>query len=238
MPHALRFSLLVLLLAAWSGPVLAQQPVGVRVSALLSGKAPRMALLKKTTNDPACVAKNPWATEEDLLVSAAGGIRNVVVFVSRNAPQGEPRDAELTHTACMYRPRVAAVSAGATTRFINGDQTTHHVHVFKGNKTLLHEVQPAGGAPVAKDLSEHVGSFLRVRCDLHPWEQGYVYVVPTPAFGVTSENGETLLPDLPPGTYSITAWHERLGAKTVDVTVGPDGRADVKILYDGTEPRP
>jgi len=232
-----RAVLLTVLLGTVSAPAVAQQ-TGVRVQVLLAGRAPRMALQARKTSDPVCVNKNPWATEEEALVHVGGGIKNVAVYVSRNAPQGAPRDVELNHQGCTYRPRVSVMSATGSLKVANNDATNHSVHIYKGTKTLVNVLQPAGSPVVTRQFAQYAGSFLRVRCDQHPWEVAFVVVAPSSVMGVTGEQGDLLLPELGPGSYTLTAWHERWGFKTADVTVGPEGRGDVKILYEGNEPRP
>lgn len=233
-----RAVLVAVVLLALSHGASAQQQ-GVRVQVLLTGRAPKVTYQSRKTSEPLCALRSIWLPEEDVLVSASGGIRNAVVFVSRNAPPGgQPRDAELNHQGCTYKPRVLGMSANGTLRVANNDQIAHNVHIYRGVKTLLNEQQPVGGTVVSRQFADQAGGFLRVRCDLHPWEMSFVVVTPSQHFGVTGENGDVTLTELPPGTYTLTAFHERFGFKTAEVTVGPDGRGDVKILYDGNEPRP
>ena len=48
---------------------------------------------------------------------------------------------------------------------------------------------------------------------------------------MTAEAGTFQLPDLPPGTYTLEAWHERLGVRTQQVTVGPKETKDVVFTF-------
>ncbi len=50
--------------------------------------------------------------------------------------------------------------------------------------------------------------------------QAYVGVVTNPYFAVTANGGAFELKDVPPGTYTIEAVHEKLGAQTQSVTIG------------------
>ncbi len=58
-----------------------------------------------------------------------------------------------------------------------------------------------------------------VKCDVHPWMTAYVGVFANPFFSVTGTDGKFTISGLPPGTYEITAWHEKLGTQTATVTV-------------------
>ncbi len=52
----------------------------------------------------------------------------------------------------------------------------------------------------------------------------YVGVFTHPFFSVTGTDGKFTISGLDPGTYEITAWHERLGTQTASVTVGANDK--------------
>ena len=60
------------------------------------------------------------------------------------------------------------------------------------------------------------------KCDVHGWMSAYVGVLDHPYFGTTAPDGTVVLGNLPPGTYTIEAWHEPLGTKTQQVTIGAE----------------
>ena len=83
-----------------------------------------------------------------------------------------------------------------------------------------------------------------VKCNVHAWMNAYVGVLEHPFFAVTDANGRFSIPQLPPGTYTIETWHERLGTQTAaghrrgEGHEGPDvhrydGVADVKPRQRG-----
>ena len=51
---------------------------------------------------------------------------------------------------------------------------------------------------------------VRFKCDVHPWMAAYVGVVAHPYFAVTDAYGAFDIKGLPPGTYTLEAWHETL----------------------------
>ena len=60
---------------------------------------------------------------------------------------------------------------------------------------------------------------IPVKCNVHPWMRGYIAVFKHPFFAVTGKDGSFDLKDLPPGTYTISAWHGKLGTQSQKVTV-------------------
>ena len=60
----------------------------------------------------------------------------------------------------------------------------------------------------------------------------YANVVPHPFFAVTGADGSFEIKGLPPGTYTVEAWHETLGVQT---PVGDGGRQDAGGVHGGVQ---
>ena len=69
------------------------------------------------------------------------------------------------------------------------------------------------------------------KCDVHPWMFAWVGVVDHPFFAVTGADGSFNLEGLPPGTYTVEAWHESLGAQTQTVTIGEQETGDITFSF-------
>jgi hypothetical protein len=72
---------------------------------------------------------------------------------------------------------------------------------------------------------------IPVKCQVHNWMRGYIGVVEHPFFAVTDGDGRYTIPQLPPGTYTIEAWHERLGTQTQKLTVGPKETKTLDLTF-------
>src|SRR5438309_2033710 len=57
------------------------------------------------------------------------------------------------------------------------------------------------------------------KCNVHGWMHAWLGVLPHPFFSVSGADGSFTLAGLPPGTYTIEAWHEKYGTQTASVTV-------------------
>ena len=173
------------------------------------GKAPEPKVI--STPDPFC-ARQP-IKEEDLLVNASGGLKNVIVRVVKGASgtyDAPKTPASVDQNGCMYRPHVQVVAAGQTVQIRNSDQTLHNVHTYKGASTMFNQAQIPGGGPLSKTFADG-GQIVKFKCDVHPWMTGYVAIATNPFFAVTGEDGAFKLENLPAGNYTVEAWHERLG---------------------------
>jgi hypothetical protein len=69
------------------------------------------------------------------------------------------------------------------------------------------------------------------KCDVHGWMNAYVGVLTHPYYAVTDAGGTFTLKGLPPGTYTIEAWHEKLGTMTQTVTVGAKETKEIAFTF-------
>ena len=72
---------------------------------------------------------------------------------------------------------------------------------------------------------------FRSKCDLHPWMSGYIGVVEHPYFGVSNEKGEVKWDQIPPGVYTLSAWHETLGEKHKKIEIKPQTQHKVEFGF-------
>ena len=218
-------------------PAVPAAPAGfgtVEGSVAFTGTAPEMKPLDRKA-DPICAKTK--ANDEEILVNVNKTLRNVIVRVmgidkDYDAPAEE---AKIEQHDCMYRPRVSGVVAGQTVAIKNGDQTLHNVHTYRGEKTLFNMAQPPNMPDIKQPLKKGEPQVIKFKCDVHPWMTAHVLVSNHPFFAVTGEDGKFALKDVPAGKYTIEAWHEKFGAKTVEVNVEPDKAATADLSYAGTE---
>jgi len=196
---------------------------------VFKGKAPAPKELN-TKSDPFC-AKQPPVMDEELVAGKAGELKNVVVRIAKGLSGTFPAPAEevvMDQQGCAYKPHVAVAQAGQTVAIKNSDQTLHNVHTYKGPSTLFNQAQVFGTPPIKKKAPS-VGDVVKFKCDVHPWMTGYLVVTDNPFFAVTGADGAFSIPNLPPGDYTVEAWHEKLGTKQAKVTVAAGKPAQLKI---------
>jgi plastocyanin len=185
------------------------------------GAAPKPSHIDMSA-DPLCAKAHATpATTEDIVVGANGGLANVVVYVSDGLssstfqPPAQP--AVFEQKGCQYKPHVLAMQTNQKLSVVNSDETTHNIHPNPSNNREWNMTQPHGMPLEQTFAREEIA--IPVKCNVHPWMRGYIAVFKHPYFAVTDKNGAFDLKDLPPGTYTITAWQEKLGSQTQKVTV-------------------
>jgi hypothetical protein len=77
-------------------------------------------------------------------------------------------------------------------------------------------------------------TMVKIKCDVHPWMASYVGVMSHPFFAVSGADGAFTVRSLPPGKYTLAAWHEKFGTKTTEVTVGPRQTQNVTFTFSST----
>jgi plastocyanin len=175
------------------------------------------------SQDPLCAkAHSTPLTTEDILVGPDGGLANVVVYVSDGLStqtfQPPQQPAVLEQKGCQYKPHVLAVQSNQKINIINSDETTHNIHPSPVNNREWNMTQPHG-MPLEKSFAREEVA-VPVKCNVHPWMKGYIAVLKNPYFAVSDKEGHFSLKDLPPGSYTITAWQEKLGTSVQKITVG------------------
>ena len=170
-----------------------------------------------TSADPACAQTNPRLIIELPLVRG-GKLANVFVYVkggetaegkklsdlSFRAPE---RDVVVDQKGCVFIPHVIGVMVGQVVSVTNGDATAHNVHFTPKRNADSNHSHAAGGPPITRRF-ETPETMVPLRCNQHPWMKTYVGVLAHPFFAVTGEDGKFEIRGLPPGKYTLAAWHE------------------------------
>jgi plastocyanin len=149
-------------------------------------------------------------------------LRHVVVFL-KNAPAlgTEPTVVEIRQKDENFIPRVVAVPVGSEVQFPNDDPIYHNVFSLSRVKTFNLGRFPRGESKSVRVTKPGV---VKVFCEIHSHMTATIMVFNHPWFAMVGEDGRFELANVPPGPREITAWHERLGDRTVPVRV-ESGRA-------------
>ena len=198
-----------------------------------SGQAPAPTPISMAS-DPRC--PNKGATAQPLMVGANGSLQNAFVYVKDglgNLKFPVPTTAVvLDQSGCQYSPHVFGVQVGQTVEILNSDPTLHNIHAWPTTNQEFNVGQALQGL-----REKHVFSTKEVmvpfKCDVHKWMNAYVGVLDHPFYAVTAADGTFSLKGLPPGTYTVEVWHEKLGTQTQSVTVAAKETKDVAFAFAG-----
>lgn len=195
------------------------------------GKVAKAAELPVTKDHDVCGKSKP---SEELIMGKGGGLRNAVVSLEGVTGGAEPAPATvvLDQKGCAYVPHVLAATKGSTLELRSSDAAMHNVHGKHDTGRMLFNVgMPVGTKPVGKKLRR--AGLSTITCDAgHTWMKAYVHVFEHPYYAVTGTDGTFEIRDVPPGTYQLVVWHEKLGTKKAKVTVAEGAGSAVSIRYE------
>lgn len=200
---------------------------------VLEGTPPPNASIKMTA-DAVCLRENKdGATFESYIVDN-GGLENVFVYVKDGLSgyyfEAPSEGVNLDQKGCRYHPHVFGLQVGQPLEISNSDPTLHNVHaVAKVNQEFNIGQYVAGMKTTKRFTAREV--MVPFKCDVHGWMSAYAGVLDHPYFAVTANGGKFELKDLPAGTYTIEAWHEKLGTRTESVTIGEKERKDIGFAF-------
>ena len=219
------------------------QPTGKEAtlvgSILVNAKIPERWKLDMTA-DPVCAKLNqPQARLDDLLTTNQA-LLNAFVYIK----SGEPLDAYsfevpqsevvLGHKDCRFVPHVVGVRAGQRVSIINNDPTVHNTHPTPRINREWNMSQAPGGEPFITTFI-HPEQFIPVKDNHHSWERAIVGVFAHPFFAVSDQLGNYEIRGLPPGTYKLVVWHEKLGEQEMEITVAPGENRRIDFTFDVPE---
>lgn len=234
----------VLVAAGEHGRPVAAQAAGrgaIKGHIRLMGKLPGNPVIRMGV-DPMCARINAGkrVVQETVAASLDGSLANVFVKLQGTFPKTPISAAPVTidQRGCIYVPRVVGIQAGQTLQIRNSDALLHNVHSSSPLKDNNFNVgQPLAGMVNQFRLKEE-DAMVHLRCDLHTWMSSYIGVVSHSYFAVSNAAGTFVIDDVPAGTYTIHAWHERYGPLTQIVRVKAGGAVVADFSYTGAEKPP
>jgi plastocyanin len=198
-----------------------------------TGTPPKMKPIDMA-KEPTCAKQHatPVMTEA-VGVRPGNTLEDVVVYVSAgDMGAAATKTVIYDQKGCQYIPHVAAMEVNQQMEIQNHDQTSHNIHPMAKANPEWNKSQPPGSPPL-KVTYEKV-EFIPVKCNVHPWMHGYFAVLGTSHYAVSDDDGKFSLKGLPPGKYTLTAWQEKFGTQTQEVTVTSGGTAKANFTFKAT----
>jgi plastocyanin len=172
--------------------------------------------------------------DETVVLGKDGGLANAFVYIQAGleGKKFEPNKEAvvLDQHGCMFVPRVVGVRAGQTLDLKNGDAVSHNVHPMPVNNREWNQEQ-APQAPTVEHRFARPEVMIPVKCNIHAWMHSYIAVLDHPYFAVTGPDGAFTLKNVPPGDYTVTVWHEKLGKQEQQVHIAAGGSSPVNFTY-------
>jgi len=199
----------------------------------LDGTAPHQKPIDMS-KEPSCAAihKDKPITMENVTVGSNGGLQWVAVYISEGLTGNEAASSEnptWDQVGCQYVPHMLALNPGQHFKVVNSDKTSHNIHPQPTKNSEWNKSQPPGSAPFDVNWA-NAEMAIPVKCNIHPWMHGYMAVAKGPT-AVSDGSGSFKMSNVPPGTYTLTAWQEMYGTQTAKVTVAAGQTATADFTF-------
>ena len=190
---------------------------------------PTPTLVENTTDPQVCGWKQTLA---DMVVSSGSrGVENIIVALTdvpaEKIPPLAPGRLVLDNRQCRFSPHVSVLTTGSAIEATNSDPILHTTHLYGPLEANI--ALPLKDQRVLRTVEQP--GLVIVKCDVHGWMQAFVRVDTHPFHGVSASSGSFRTPGVPPGDYTLEAWHEKLGTKRLRVQIRPDETLRVALEY-------
>jgi plastocyanin len=183
-------------------------------------------------SDPYCMKLGAATTP--VFVVSNGGLENVFIYVKDGLGTMKfpvpSTPVVLDQKGCAYSPRVFGIQVGQSLDIVNSDETLHNIHALPMANREFNRGQALQGMKYTTTFTT-AEVMLPFKCDVHKWMNAWVGVLDHPFYAVSGKAGAFAIAGLPPGTYTIEAWHEKLGTQTQQVTIGAKESKNISFLF-------
>jgi hypothetical protein len=188
------------------------------------------------SQESACQGKYTSPPTDPQYVVHDGKLGNVFVYVDSGLPNGAKYapsgSVEIDQSGCLYHPRVFGAVVGQDIVIKNDDNVLHNIKAVPKVNRGFNISQPSAGMTSKRSFSSPE-VMVPLECNVHGWMHAWVGVLPHPFFATADSTGSFAIKNLPAGTYTIKAWHEKLGTQTQTVTVGAGETKTVDFTFSG-----
>lgn len=241
--------LLSLSILAAESAVYAYEAAKVDNGGTVKGKVTFKGALPNDAVENITITKNTdvcgTGTREVVWVDVKGNaLRGVFVFIdgiTKGKDWPKPKESKylINQKDCRFVPWTQVVKPGLIT-IRNSDKGVLHnintremINVESGTpvkKVIFNFGQPDPG-DIEKELKPRRAPFISINCEAHNFMFGFMMAPEHPYAEVVGEDGSFAIKDVPPGAYTVKAWHPRFGLKEGKVTVPAKGAADVNFEF-------
>jgi hypothetical protein len=202
------------------------------------GQAPEPKRID-TGSDPVCAENNLKLFTEDVVVTR-GKLANVLVYLRSGGPlewyvfDAPTAEVTLSHRFCQFVPHMLGMQIQQTLSIATGDTTYHNIHFIPRENADWNQTQPPNSDPLKhRFTTAELG--IPAKDNQHPWEKAYVSVFTHPFFSVSAIDGSFEIRGVPPGQYTVVAWHERFGEQTAEISIGVREQKTLDFTFNPTE---
>jgi len=171
--------------------------------------------------------------EESFVNAENKGIKNVLISLKNKNPVGSilyPVDAiDITSKNCRLEPHVSMGQLQDSIKIKNFDPVLHVLQFSRENQVLFNLPLPAGGN-IIKKIGE--AGIIQVKCLIHPFMKTIIAVMDTPYYVLSDQDGYFQVPEIEPGKYLLSIWHESFGSMEKEIEIAPGRTLNLSFAFE------
>jgi len=191
----------------------------IRGRVVLQGDAPKPASDTITQDQKVCGSS---VSLPRIALGKDNGVQGTFVILEGVAnpsfrPAATTQSVLIDQKDCQYVPHTMIVPVNSKVEITNSDSILHNVNGRQGDSKVFNYAQARQGQRETVDMAMTKPGIITLGCDAgHPWMSAFIYVASHPYVALTDSNGDFVIGDVPPGTYTLKMWHEGVILKDIN----------------------
>lgn len=167
------------------------------------------------------ITKNGSTISGEIEVKGVRDARDVVVFLENVNGDFKPpaNNPSIGQKNLIFKPHVLPVLVGTTVEYPNNDNVMHNV--FSPSKAKKFNLGTYGSGEVREVTFDKPG-VVTILCNVHTEMSAFIVILENPYFALTGPEGDFKINNIPPGTYTVKTWHEKLKEQKQEITINQD----------------
>lgn len=227
-----------------SAGTFALKPGSLSGTVLLDGDPPPIAKRAVTVDTGMC-GTAPKEDRSLVVDPASKAVRYAVVTLTPRSPGATaaaaagrrtlPPPPTIEQTRCEFYPYVTLIPPGGSVAVVNNDAGLHDLHRLDPDGHGSHDASPPGARVL---LTFARPGATKLVCDLHYWASAWIFETDAPLAVVTDADGAFRFPAIPAGAWTLSVWQERLGVKSIDLTIPAGEHLTQTVTFPLPQPLP
>lgn len=171
--------------------------------------------------------------EETLVNVENKGVKNAVISIKKKTAKMKPSGAEkriyLISKNCRFESYVTAIPVDNSLSIKNSDPILHVLQFSKKDQALFTLSLPANGTIVRR--IDQLG-LIQIKCVIHPFMKSFIAILDTPIYTLSDLNGSFHLPELDPGIYNLSIWHNGFLPIEKEIEIAPGKNLNLKFEFE------
>ena len=176
---------------------------------------------------------------DDFKISENNGLKDVVITLE-HVEAGKPFNKEpilINSENCKFSPDVNVVKQGESFKVDNLDAVMHNSQVYQAERGKIIQNLPVPPEEVTngKVTFQRKYRIFQMICGMHEFMQTWGYRIQNPYYFITKLGGEFKMDNIPPGDYTLSAWHYLMKRQKRKIHIAESDVVDVNFEFDGNK---